>query len=590
MGDYQELLPGYRIDKNTGAWLTLPWEEDKAKRPPSIGGLVVRWAEGYLEDEFGPGLIHPLSGRPWQFTLGQRKFLWMWYAYDELTGRYIYRTGIKRGPKGSGKDPFAAAHGNIELVGPSLLVKGDDGKYTGVPHRMALVQIASNSEAQSKDVLRIANAMWSKQAKDYYGLDCGETRTIKKDTGSRFEVLTSSESSSEGDPATFVIANETHHFTATNGGHRMERVVNRNVAKSPAELQARVVQYTNAHSPGLDSTAEQAFIGWQQQQSNQYKNLKKDILYDSVEADPNLNITNPDDVKLALKQAYSDAPWADLERLADEIHDPRTSQAEAIRFFLNGLATREDAWVDPRCWDSLARADVTVADKEPISMFLDCSKSGDATGLVGVRISDGFTFCLGIWQAPKGGRGATWLAPRDEVDAKVREAFERYRVMWFGVDPSPATDDETEALYWADLIDQWHRDFGKKLPLWATPGATTGHSVKFDMRLSQRGAAERLKDFTEQAEICVRWIDEESDKDIPPLIHDGDPALRLHVHNARARPNKWGVSLGKESRGSKKLVDLAVCMVGAQLGRRLVLNNPKIRTGPSKPRRVVTNW
>lgn len=38
-------------------------------------------------------------------------------AYDE-NGRYIYRSAGKRGAKGVGKDPVAAAHGNIELARP----------------------------------------------------------------------------------------------------------------------------------------------------------------------------------------------------------------------------------------------------------------------------------------------------------------------------------------------------------------------------------------------------------------------------------------------------------------------------------------
>lgn len=555
--------------------------------------MVIRWAENDLSDEeyeqFGPGLIHPLTGKPWAFTAGQKRFLILYYAYNPDNGRYLYRSAVKRGSKGTGKDYIAGAHGNIELAAPSQLAWDDKLGWHGISHRMPLVQIASNSEAQSKDTLRVANAMWSREAREWHQLDCGETRTILRGRG-RFEVLTASEASSEGDPATFIILNESHHMTKTSGGHRVTEVARRNVGKSPADIQARMCEYTNAHSMGVDSTAERSFIGWQQQASGQFANLRQDILYDSIEADPALSVNKPDELALALAQAYSDAPWADLERLADEVMDPRTSEAEAIRFWLNGLALREDAWIDPRCWDTLARPDTYVADDEKISMFLDCSKSGDATGLVAARISDGFTFTLGIWQPPKGGRGTDYLVPRHEVDAKVRETFDRYKVQWFGVDPSPATDDETEALYWADLIDAWHRDFGKKLPMWATPGQSTGHSVKFDMRTSQRGANERLKAFTEQAELCVKWIDEESSQENPPLTHDGNPALRLHVHNARARVNKWGVSLGKESRDSKKLVDLAVCMVGAHLGRRLVLNNTKLHTGPSKPRRVITNW
>jgi hypothetical protein len=234
----------------------------------------------------------------------------------------------------------------------------------------------------------------------------------------------------------------------------------------------------------------------------------------------------------------------------------------------------------------LARVGEVVADREQITLFLDCSKSQDATGLVGCRLSDGYVFVLGLWQRPHGDRGKDWLAPRNEVDARVREAMQRWRVVWFGVDPSPARDDENEALYWAQLVDVWHRDFGKKLPLWATPGAVIGHAVKYDMRLSQRGGADRNKAFTEMAELCADWIDEDHAGE-SPLTHDGDPGLRIHVHNAKRRPNEWGVSLSKETRASTRLVDLAVCMVGAHLGRRIALNSNKVRQGNSVQKIVV---
>ncbi|MFX8215165.1 hypothetical protein ABTL18_20245, partial [Acinetobacter baumannii] len=51
--------------------------------------------------------------------------------------------------------------------------------------------------------------------------------------------------------------------------------------------------------------------------------------------------------------------------------------------------------------------------------------------------------------------------------------------------------------------------------------------------------------------------------------------LRAHVHNARRRPGKYGVGLGKSARGSAKKVDAAVAMVGARLMRKLwLLANP----------------
>jgi hypothetical protein len=582
---------GYYTDPKTGAWCTLPWPTDPDERQRiadnSLGPLLIRWAENRLTDEefekFGPGLIHHQTGHPWRFTPGQKRFLILWYHFDE-NGIYVYRRAIKRAAKGSGKDPFAAAHGNIELAGPSQLIWDDEiGGWTGQQHRMPLVQVAANSEDQCKKLLRVANGMWSREAKSWHDIETGETRTLLRGRG-RFEVMTSAEASSEGDPATFIILNESHHMTKASGGHALERVCRRNVGKSPEWLQARLVEYTNAHQTGQDSTAQQSYEAWQDKIAS--RSERQDILYDSIEADPNLSTYDMDELKLSLAQAYSDAPWYHEDRLVGEILDPATPIGESIRFYLNRLAAREDAWVDPGNWDKLARPATVVADREQIAMFLDCSKSSDTTGLVGVRISDGYTFVLGYWKPEKDARGKNILVPRNRVDAVVREAFERYRVMWFGVDPSPAKDDETEAQYWKPTIDAWHQDLHRKVKLWATgsAGAKNGHSVMFDMRLSQYGARERMSAFTEMAEQVVQWIDEDG-----AFFHDGDAALRLHVHNSRMSPNQWGTSLGKESRDSKNHVDLAVCMVGAHLGRRLVLNNTKIRTGSrgSRPGRTT---
>src|SRR5450756_1256989 len=113
--------------------------------------------------------------------------------------------------------------------------------------------------------------------------------------------------------------------------------------------------------------------------------------------------------------------------------------------------------------------------------FLDCSKSDDATGLMGCRISDGHLVTLGMWQRPPSVRGKGWLAPREKVDAAVTAAFERYRVVVFFGDPSHVLDDETMNRYWDAMFDDWHRRYRTKLALWAKPGKDAGHSVMFDM-------------------------------------------------------------------------------------------------------------
>jgi hypothetical protein len=573
-----ELPAGYWVEPSTGAWCSIPWPSDPDERSAlaaaSLGPAVIDWAEGRTVE---PGLTDYLTGLPWRFTPGQKRYLVLWYLVGP-SGRFVYRSGVKRGAKGTGKDPFGAAWCLIELLGPSQFTGFDDaGLPVGARHLLPLVQIASNSEQQSKDVLRVANAMLGRDAREYYGIDAGETRTIIT-SGGRLEILTASEKSSEGDPATAIMLNESHHMTESSGGHRVAEVARRNVGKSPAALQARLCEFTNAHREGSDSVAERSYLAWQAQVSGQAK--RRDILYDSREAAPSLDLDDDDARMAALRAAYADAPWVDLERLSDEVLDPRTSLADSIRYYLNGLAAAEDAWIEPRRFDELADATQVVVDREPVSLFLDCSKSTDATGLVGCRLSDGFVFTIHGWQRPHGRRGDGWLAPREEVDAQVRAVFDRFRVVWFGVDPSPARDDEDESLYWMPLVDRWHQDFGRKLPVWATPGAK-GHAVKFDMRLSQPGGHERNRLFTESAMQTARDIDEDR-----ALTHDGHPMLRLHTHNARRRPNQWGVSLGKATRDSSRLVDLAVCMVGARLGRRLVLNS-KWRPSNSGKGRVI---
>src|SRR5262245_47081797 len=97
----------------------------------SIGPQIIDWAEWRTYEETGqPGLVTLLTGERWRFTDGQTRFIILWYAYDPLTGRWLYRNGIKRGAKGTGKDPFGAAMCNIELIGPCKLVKRD-GEWIG---------------------------------------------------------------------------------------------------------------------------------------------------------------------------------------------------------------------------------------------------------------------------------------------------------------------------------------------------------------------------------------------------------------------------------------------------------------------------
>lgn len=569
-----EIPPGYYLgptERDMGAWLTLPWPGDHALPfahpsrlellPLSVGPHLVRWAERWLQ--------HPLTGGPWRFTVGQRRFMHLWYSIDD-DARNLYRSGVKRGAKGTGKDPFAAALALCELCGPVEVADIDGSVVKAKRRHWALVQIGANSQDQAAKVLAVANAMITPRMRLAYGLDPGITRTAMSN-GSKIELLKASEKSSEGDPPTALFLNESHHMLASNGGHKIANVARRNVGKSPKDIGARLLELTNAHAQGADSVAEGSYDAWQTQVSG--KTRKRDILYDSREAPPGLNMWDDEHVMRGLRAAYSDAPWSDLERLRDEAQDTRTPVSESIRYYFNGLATAEDAWVDPVKLKELARPTWIIEPRDRVALFLDCSKSGDATCISGCRLSDGHVFSLGEWSPKHGENPEGWLAPREEVEATCRENLLKLNVAWFGIDPSPAMDDEKETSYWMPMIDDIHRDFRHRLPLWATPGAG-GHSVLFDMRLSQKGAKERNQLFTEAAMQTAQDIDEDG-----TFTFDGDPIAMRHAINARRRPNRWGVSVGKISRSSTKRIDYAVTMIGARMGRRIALNSNKVGSG-----------
>lgn len=106
------------------------------------------------------------------------------------------------------------------------------------------------------------------------------------------------------------------------------------------------------------------------------------------------------------------------------------------------------------------------------------------------------------------------------------------------------------------------------------------------------GSPAHTAEFTAAAERCVADIDEAADlvavDGQPTFTWDGDGRLRTHVRNAREYPNRYGTSLWKGHRQSKRKIDLAVCMVGARMLRRAILLAPPPKR--TKQAGQVTGW
>ena len=509
-----------------------------------------------------------LNGSPLIYTDEQARWALWWYALDEA-GRFLYRDGVLQRLKGWGKDPLGATYLAGEAFGPCRFAGWDGDHPIATDVEDAWVQTAAVAQTQTKNTFRLMPGLFTPEAVRRYRIHIGKTTIYGHGETRLIEAITSSPATLEGARATALLLNETQHWDAGNGGLDMADVIERNATKS-ADGAARTLAITNAPDPAKDTVALRTREAYDEAARGDA--APSGILYDSIEAAPGAPL-DPEVIPDIIETVRGDSDWLDVERITASILDVRNAPSRSRRFWYNQLTASEESWADPQHWDYLARPDVLVAEGTPLALFFDGSKSDDATGLVGCRLDDGHLITLGLWQRPPGTRGDDWTVPREDVDATVEDIVERYDVRAFYADPSHALDDVTAERYWDDLVDEWHRRYRDELAIWAQPGKD-GHAVNWDMTSPQR-----LKRFTAAAELMASDI--KLSHDLPPdearLTHDGDPRLRTHVRNARRRPNKYGVGLGKEHRESSRKVDLAVCAVGARMARRAVLN--------AKPRR-----
>jgi hypothetical protein len=547
--------PTWQIDAR-GRWL-LPER--------TIGWDVLGWC--------GVELQHA-EGRPWRFTLEQARFVLWWYAID-AHGDWLFRDGVLQRMKGWGKDPLGATLCATEMIGPCRFDGWERRRPIAADQPHAWVQTAAVTLEQTKNTTRLFPSLFTDDAKAWYRLQVGKELVHGLDDERLIQAVTSNPAPLEGGRSSFVLLNETHHWRANNNGHEMADTIRRNAAKSEGGL-ARTLRITNAYEPSEDSVGQQDREAWEDAEAGE--SLTSGILYDSLEAPPDAPL-NAEAAPEVVRGIRGDSTWLSAERIVAEILDTRTPPSRQRRFWYNQIAAAEDAWTVPQRFDACSRPDLGVGtdllrSEERVAgrwvVFFDGSKSDDATGLVGCRLDDGHVVTLGMWQRPPKGRDVGWTAPRPEIDQRVETVFERFDVAAFFADPSHTRDDETQERYWDELIDSWHRRYRARLKLWAVPGKA-GHSVMWDMT-----APARVEVFTDAAMRTTGDIEDGR------LTWDGDARLRIHVHNARRFPNRYGVSLWKGHRESKRKIDLAVCMVGARMVRRQFLlsaSDEKQRSG-----------
>lgn len=425
----------------------MPWRGPEYEGEfPSLGWQLLEWWAEHLPNPRD-------DSAPLIFTDDQARSLIEWHALDPVTGKHLYRRGASRRSKGIGKSPVRGADAIAALAGPIVFDGWDAygnpvgrplGTKSGDPSPW--VQIAAVSEDQTENTYGALYAFLTAndgKAADELRIDVGLTRCFLRDRKGRLEPVTASAGSREGQPITYAVLDETHLWTPRNGGVRLARTIRRNAAK----MGGRTYETTNSFVPGEDAVAEGTHKAFEKGAAGVY--------YDAVEA-PLVKEEDPDEVlKAALRVAYGDAYWVDLDRLVADIRDPETPWEDACRFFFNWNVDDRHKAVEKKLWDDRNWGEAPPAGTR-IGVGFDGSISDDCTALIGCYLCDGVPtwFEIEVWRRPEDlpkGTAHRWRIPRSEVQARVKETFAYWDVGLMLCDPAK----------WQTEIEGWAEEFGE---------------------------------------------------------------------------------------------------------------------------------
>ncbi len=566
-GDYRAIEQEYRdLLERTTPPTDLAWEPVKI-------GPTWQYDDGWLlpEASLGWGFLswttrHLTSKgtKPWWWTAEQTRFLLWYYAVDS-DGDFLYRSGRLQRLKGWGKDPTAAGIAIGSLHAPIMFDHFEGDRPIGRDDPEAWTQIAAVSQDQTKNTFKLFPSLIPKVTRIRYGISVGKLNVWSDGDQRQIEGISTAADSNEGGRPHLIIRAETQNWLSTNGGHDLAGAMDGNAAKAEQGTPARVLDIFNAYRPGRDSVAERAREAWESTQGDEATNVEYGVLWDSLEAPPEAPLTR-EAAPEVIRCIAGDASWLDTRpkgTIMESILNPENSASESRRKWYNQITGTEDSWINPTWADLTRRRDMKLEPGDRIVAFGDGSKSSDCTGVVAVRISDGFAQTI-HFQQPKKGK----LVDRVAVDAAVTVMFDTYKVIAFWFDPSHAKahDAVEDDRFWWPMVDDWHRRYQGRLnkKFWPVKSGPKTHSVAFDM--SSPAAQQLFQPAVSQAA---------DDLEAGVALHHGGDQLRRHMKQARRREGQYGVTIGKESRSSTRKVDLAVCFTGARMLWRLVRNSQK---------------
>lgn len=503
-------------------------EEPKPKA--TLGDAVIEWGMR--------NLVHAVTGEAWVPLPEHERFINTWYAIDDQ-GNWVYNQGYLRRARGTGKSPLAAVLAAIELCGPCRFGGWDeDGFPIAVPEPAPWVQIMATTIEQTKPIFEILANSFSAEALAEYGLEIGKELVVK--TGAprgKLQVIPNNPRGLRGPRPTAVFVDETSELVDGNSGHQSIIRVDANLNKNPGG-RARRLDLSNAYVPGEDSVAERVTLEWSDQISSWGFSH---IHFDSLEANPGLQLTDPEQLREAIRQAAGDATWLDVERL---VRAALKTTKNAVSIFrrehLNQVTSEEDSVISAQAYDVQVRPDPLNA-KSRFTLGFDGSLSGDGTALVAYDLQER-RFYLLHYQEPNP-LDEDWRVDEEYVDEQFRMAMDKLTVWGAACDMHP----------FESWVMGWNRDFGEKMKVSAS---SIGPVIR-DNRSAR-------KDLTLGFQSLLGEI--ESGK----ITFAQDMRMRQHWLNAKFAENRYGVSFRKSTPNSVHRVDIvAACLMAYLVAMRI---------------------
>jgi hypothetical protein len=470
----------------------LPWRGPIVQgEVPTLGWEIVDFIQTYCVIPDGE-----FAGEAFKLSDEQREFILGMYALKpdadvdrrKPSRAFVYDRGSQIvAPQKWGKGPLSASIIVAEAVGPVLFDGWDaNGEPVGRPWATPWIQVTAVSEDQTANIWRALVPMIRLGSLEADIPDTGETR-INFAGGGRAEVVTASARSRLGQRITFSAQDEAHDWTDRNGGRKLADTQRRNLAG----MGGRFMESGNAWDPAESSVAQSTF----EDETGVFKMF--------LQPGPG-SIRNQRERSRVLRNLYGGNPWVDPDRISSEIDNllKRGELAQAERFFMNRIVPSEDRVFDIRQWDTLARPGKHPSDGERIVIGVDGARYVDALAIVGTTVNEGFQFVLGIWQRPPSAP-EDYEHPMDEVDGVAIDAFNRFDIWRFYIDPG------SQYANIAPLMERWQGRWG------------------------ERRVVEWLMNRPKPTCYLVRnYVSAIMTGD---LTHDAHPLMREHISNARRK-------------------------------------------------------